>query len=155
MAQEVTNFARFYASFNQLPCSGDRDDMKRDLVRQWTWNRTDSLREMTKAEYDDCCNALERITGRKDEQKKKRSQCLKLMQKMGIDTSDWTRVNAFCQDQRIAGKVFARLTNEELDVLADKLRAIQRKGGLKQKKEVKPTGEITYFIPIGGNTPFC
>lgn len=155
MAQEVTNFARFYASFNQLPCSGDRDDMKRDLVRQWTWNRTDSLREMTKAEYDDCCNALERITGRKDEQKKKRSQCLKLMQKMGIDTSDWTRVNAFCQDQRIAGKVFARLSNEELDVLADKLRAIQRKGGLKQKKEVKPTGEITYFIPIGGNTPFC
>lgn len=155
MAQEVTNFARFYASFNQLPCSGDRDDMKRDLVRQWTWNRTDSLREMTKAEYDDCCNALERITGRKDEQKKKRSQCLKLMQKMGIDTSDWTRVNAFCQDQRIAGKVFARLTNEELDALADKLRAIQRKGRLKQKKEVKPTGEITYFIPIGGNTPFC
>lgn len=155
MAQEVTNFVRFYASFNQLPCSGDRDDMKRDLVRQWTWNRTDSLREMTKAEYDDCCNALERITGRKDEQKKKRSQCLKLMQKMGIDTSDWTRVNAFCQDQRIAGKVFARLTNEELDALADKLRAIQRKGGLKQKKEVKPTGEITYFIPIGGNTPFC
>lgn len=155
MAQEVTNFARFYASFNQLPCSGDRDDMKRDLVRQWTWNRTDSLREMTKAEYDGCCNALERITGRKDEQKKKRSQCLKLMQKMGIDTSDWTRVNAFCQDQRIAGKVFAQLTNEELDALADKLRAIQRKGGLKQRKEVKPTGEITYFIPIGGNTSLC
>ena len=155
MAQEVTNFARFYASFNLLPCSGDRDDMKRDLVRQWTWNRTDSLREMTRTEYEACCEAIERLTGRKDEQKKKRSLCLKLMQKLGIDTTDWTRINAFCQDPRISGKVFGRLTIEELDALAEKLRAIQRKGGLKQKKEVQPTGEITYFIPIGGNTHLC
>ena len=151
MAQEVTNFARFYASFNQLPCSGDRDDMKRDLVRQWTWNRTDSLREMTKAEYNACCEAMERLTGRKDEQKAKRSLCLKLMQKLGIDTTDWTRINAFCQDQRIAGKVFARLTIEELDALAEKLRAIQRKGGLKQKKEVQSPCTLTYYIPIGDN----
>lgn len=151
MAQEVTNFARFYASFNRLPCGGDRDDMKRDLVRQWTWNRTDSLREMTKAEYNACCEAMERLTGRKDKQKAKRSLCLKLMQKLGIDTTDWTRINAFCQDQRIAGKVFARLTIEELDALAEKLRAIQRKGGLKQKKEVQPPCTITYYIPIGDN----
>ena len=155
MAQEVTNFARFYASFNQLPCSGDKECMKCDIVQQYTWNRTDSLREMTKAEYDACCDALERLTGRKDEQKKKRSQCLRLMQKLGIDTTDWTRINYFCQDQRIAGKPFARLTNEELDTLATKLRSIQRKGGLKQRKEVKPTGEITYIIPIGGSTLQC
>lgn len=155
MAQEVTNFARFYASFNLLPCRGDRDDMKRDLVRQWTWNRTDSLREMTRTEYEACCEAIERLTGRKDEQKKKRSLCLKLMQKLGIDTTDWTRINYFCQDQRIAGKAFARLTNEELDTLATKLRSIQRKGGLKQRKDVKSTGEITYIIPIGGSTLQC
>ena len=155
MAQEVTNFARFYASFNQLPCSGDKECMKCDIVRQYTWNRTDSLREMTKAEYDACCDALERLTGRKDEQKKKRSQCLRLMQKLGIDTTDWTRINCFCQDQRIAGKLFARLTNEELDALAEKLRAIQRKGGLKQRKEVNPSGEVTYLISLGGSTLKC
>ena len=155
MAQEVTNFARFYASFNQLPCSGDKECMKCDIVRQYTWNRTDSLREMTKAEYDACCEALERLTGRKDEQKKKRSQCLRLMQKLGIDTTDWTRINNFCRDQRIAGKPFGWLSNEELDTLATKCRSIQRKGGLKQRKEVKPTGEITYVFKIGGNTPLC
>ena len=151
MAQEVTNFARFYASFNQLPCSGDKECKKCDIVRQYTWNRTDSLREMTKAEYDACCDALERLTGRKDEQKKKRSQCLRLMQKLGIDTTDWTRINYFCPDQRIAGKPFAQLTNEELDTLATKLRSIQRKGGLKQRKEVKQSCAVAYYIPLGDN----
>ena len=98
---------------------------------------------------------MEKMTGYKDEQKAKRSLCLKLMQMLGIDTTDWTRINSFCNDGRIAGKVFARLTNEELDALATKLRSIQRKGGLKQKKEVKPTGEITYLIPISESTPKC
>jgi hypothetical protein len=78
-----------------------------------------------------------------------------IMQKLGIDTTDWTRINAFCQDQRISGKVFGRLTIEELDALAEKIRAIQRKGGLKQKKEVKPSGEVTYLISLGGSTLKC
>lgn len=47
MAQEVTNFARFYASFNKLPYDGDREEFKKSIVMQYTWNRTDSLREMT------------------------------------------------------------------------------------------------------------
>ena len=31
MAQEVTNFARFYALFNKLPYQGDREEFKRFL----------------------------------------------------------------------------------------------------------------------------
>lgn len=155
MEQQVTNFARFYASFSQLPYSGDREEFKKQIVRQYTWNRTESLREMTVEEYTACCVELEKLTGRKDELKKKRSQCLKLMQKLGIDTTDWTRINYFCQDTRIAGKPFARLTNEELDTLATKLRSIQRKGGLKQKKEVKPSCAVAYYIPIGDNMAQC
>lgn len=151
MAQEVTNFARFYASFNKLPYDGDREDFKKSIVLQYTWNRTNSLREMTREEYNKCCDALERLSGRRDERKKKRSECLKLMQKLGIDTTDWARINSFCQDQRIAGKPFARLSLEELETLSTKLRSIQRKGGLRQKKEVKPDGGITYIIPIGGS----
>ena len=30
MAQEVTNFARFYATFNKIPYSGDREDLKKE-----------------------------------------------------------------------------------------------------------------------------
>lgn len=152
MAQEVTNFARFFAAFNKLPYGGSREEFKRQIVLQYTWNRTDSLREMTRREYNDCCNALEKLSGQKSEQKKRRSECLKLMQKLGIDTTDWTRINAFCDDRRIAGKVFARLTNEELEALSVKLRSIQRKGGLKAKKEpARPVQSRTEYmmLPIG------
>ena len=133
MEQEVTNFSRFFAAFNRLPYDGNREEFRKQVVLQYTWNRTASLREMTRREYDDCCDALERVNGQKDERRKLRSKSLKLMQKLGIDTTDWTRINAFCQDPRIAGKAFARLDNSELEALSVKLRSIQRKGGLKPK----------------------
>nr|DAT21352.1 MAG TPA: hypothetical protein [Caudoviricetes sp.] len=68
MAQEVTNFARFFAAFNKLPYNGSRDEFKRQIVLQYTWNRTDSLREMTRREYNECCDALEKLNGQKDEE---------------------------------------------------------------------------------------
>lgn len=147
MKQEVTNFSRFYASFNRLPCMGDREDLKKSVVLQYTWNRTDSLREMTRREYEDCCTALEKMTGYKDELKKKRSVCLKLMQRIGVDTGDWARINNFCQHPRIAGKPFARITVAELDELQVKLRAIERKGGLKAEEKPKAKGTmVAYFV---------
>ena len=33
MAQEVTNFARFYALFNKLPCTGDREEFKKSITK--------------------------------------------------------------------------------------------------------------------------
>jgi len=51
MAQEVTNFARFYTLFNKLPCTGDREEFKKSIVLQYTWNRTDSLKEMRSLLY--------------------------------------------------------------------------------------------------------
>lgn len=155
MAQEVTNFARFYASFNKLPYNGDREEFKKSIVLQYTWNRTDSLREMTRKEYGACCSALEKLAGRdewrqrmRDELRRQRSVCLKLMQKLGVDTSDWACINDFCRHPRIAGKPFARITVEELEQLAVKLRSIQRKGGLKPKKpsEPVPCPEVGYML---------
>lgn len=155
MAQEVTNFARFYASFNKLPYNGDREEFKKSIVMQYTWNRTDSLREMTRKEYGACCSALEKLAGQDvwrrkmcEELRYRRSVCLKLMQKLGIDTADWARINDFCRHPRIAGKPFARITTEELEQLAVKLRGIQRKGGLKPVKapEASPRPEISYML---------
>ena len=140
MAQEVTNFARFYALFNKLPYQGDREEFKKQIVLQYTWNRTDSLKEMTAKEYEVCCTALEKLSGQdewrqklREELRRKRSVCLKLMQQLGIDTTDWNRVNELCNNPRIAGKPFVQVSTAELEQLAIKLRAIQRKGGLTDK----------------------
>lgn len=138
MALEVTNFARFYALFNKLPYGGDREELKRNIVSNYTWGRTESLREMTSDEYEACCRGLEQMTGEeearkrnREELKRRRSVCLKLMQELGIDTTDWARINNFCRHPRIAGMDFAKLTAEELEALSVKLRSIKRKGGLK------------------------
>lgn len=147
----VQNYHRFYASLNRLP-GGNTEDMKESLVWSFTDGRTTSLKEMTQKEYDAMCSALEERTGWKEQLRKKRSVCLKLMQKAGIDTTDWQRVNAFCEDPRIAGKVFSQLSNEELEQLSVKLRSIQRKGGLKPKKEPTPPAQpqVEYMmVPIG------
>ena len=137
----MENYARFYASFNELPYSGDRDEFKKDIVAQFTWNRTTSLKEMTQEEYNNCCVALEKMSGRKDKIKKERSRVLKLMQKMGVNTSDWPTVDNFCMNPRIAGKRFSHIGLEELIALQKKLRAIERNGGLKKKEPQPKTAE--------------
>ena len=129
MKQQVTNFGRFYAALRALDIIGDRDEVKESLVWQYTGGRTGSLREMTRVEYERCCLELERRNGRREQLRKERSATLKLMQWIGIDTTDWARVNAFCLDRRIAGKEFARIGVEEHPDLRRKLRSIEGKGG--------------------------
>ncbi len=154
MEQEVTNFARFYMTFNKMKYTGDREEMKRNIVRQYTWDRTDSLRAVTFKEYNAICDGIEKLYGNKDAYReairKHRSVVLKLMQKIGIDTTDWTRINAFCKDERLAGKEFARLDGEELEALAVKLRVIQKKGGLRKKEEKQvPQAQAVYVVMNG------
>ena len=126
--RKPTSFGRFYASFNLLPWEGDRDEFKDTLVLQYTEGRTSSLREMTAEEYNSCCDALEKMSGRRDQLKKERSQCLHQMQKLGIKTEDWAQVNSFCENPKIAGKAFARLSIDELQALSVKMRALASKG---------------------------
>lgn len=62
-----------------------------------------------------------------DELRRKRSSVLHQMQLLGIDTANWSRVDSYCSDKRIAGKRFCQLDGDELDKLLIKLRAIRRK----------------------------
>lgn len=138
MKQQVTNFRRFYGAIKALDFVADRDDVKKNLVHQYTNGRTDSLREMTRAEYDRCCEDLEREVGRKDELRRERSATLRLMQQMGVDTTDWGRVNLLCRDTRIIGKDFYHVTVEEHRELRRKLRGIERKGGIRRQPVEMP-----------------
>lgn len=128
------NYARFYTLLKKLPGAD-----KETLVEQYTNGRTTHLRETTQQEYNKMCRDMEQVAGYDErmsdirrELRRKRSVCLKLMQQLDIDTTDWNRVNAFCEDARIAGKAFRHISIDELEALAVKLRAIKR------KKEASP-----------------
>ncbi|MDE6113512.1 MAG: hypothetical protein K2G49_00450 [Muribaculum sp.] len=128
MAREVTNYGRFFAAFNRLTIHGDRDEARRQFVLQYTGGRTDSLRGMTHMEYTCLCIALEDVNANRDEIRRCRSIVLKLLQELGVDTTDWSRIDAFCLQPRISGKRFGQLSAPELMELDKKLRAIRNKG---------------------------
>ena len=123
------NYARFYALLGKLPGAD-----KETLVYQYTNGRTTHLHLMATNEYQSMCNEMERVAGYDErreawrkEMKRKRSAVLHQMQLLGVDTADWSKVDAYCQNKRIAGKVFRELDGEELDALLVKLRIIRRK----------------------------
>lgn len=119
--KKVDNYSRFYALIKNVAYHGDKEELKKTLVSQYTGGRTESLREMSVKEYNAMCDALQ---SNDSSLRKARSICLKLMQKMGVDTTNWYRINEFCKDPRIAGKVFSEISFGELQALAVKLRSI-------------------------------
>lgn len=144
MAQQVTNFGRFYSAFHKLTIHGEPADAKRQFVLQYTAGRTDSLKEMTRKEYIDLCIAIEGMNGTRDELKRRRSIALKLIQELEVDTTDWAQINDFCRHPRISGKAFGQLSIKELMELATKLRSIKRKGWQRKKSsQSKASGMIT------------
>lgn len=160
----MSSYARFYRLLNLLPVHDD--EMKERLVRQYTGGRTASLRKMSEAEYKTMCDALDGSlkdprNERREQLRKRRSQALHVIQRLGIDTTDWARINAFCRDKRIAGAEFYDLTPEELAELTVKLRGIERRGGLNpQRPEPKAVSrpetdkEQVIYMPLEGG-PIC
>nr|WP_245403040.1 hypothetical protein [Segatella copri] len=116
----------------RVPKISDNEYLKKEMVSVATGGRTESLKEITRKEYDDLCNLLEKRFPEKrniyvEQRRKKRSSCLKLLQKIGVDTTNWTAINNYCKSPKIAGKVFADLDIEELQQLSLKLRMILKK----------------------------
>ena len=153
----MNNYSRFYALLNRLPVHDE--EIKERLVLQYTGGRTPRLREMTSAEYRTMCDALDRSLKdgwsiRREQLRKYRSAALKQMQRLGIDTTDWARINAFCRDPRIAGREFGALDPEALEALAVTLRSIERRGGLKQlapQPALKPRAkQHIIYVPLDG-----
>ena len=138
MAQEVTNYARFYTLLSRMPYKGDKEDLKRSLVSEFSHGRTGSIKDVTWQEYNAMCAAMERTTPSqerdrwKEERRRARSVCLKLMQQIGVDTTNWNTVNRFCISPKIAGAKFRELDIEDLGHLSLKLRMILKKQKCKQ-----------------------
>lgn len=129
------NYARFWALFNKLPQANE--GLKESLVLEFTSNRTSSLREMKKAEYYSLIVKLEDLNKssissnrRYELLRKERSNTLHLMQKMGVNTSEWGAVDRYLLDPRISGKRFRDLTTDELQEVRLRLHAINRKNNI-------------------------
>lgn len=159
MQKEISNYGRFWTAFNSLRIPGDAEDYKRMFVSQFTNGRTESLHDMTREEYDRMCDAVEERSGRKAELRKQRSRTLRLMQQMGIDTTDWAKIDDFFRNPRIMGKVFRHITVDEHGGLQRKLRAIMakdREAARKRASEPKPAEQKTvnyYLIDVGAQNP--
>ena len=147
--QKVTDFGRFWCAFRALKVYGDREEAKRGLVLQYTGGRTESLKEMTWKEYGELCAGLERMTGGREELRRERSVVLKLMQEVGVDTTDWSRINDFCSQPRIAGKEFSKLTPDELREMAVRLRTMKRKGWTRKQDAWKRVYVVNIFPATG------
>lgn len=138
----MTNYARFYTLLSQLPDYGDREHQKATLVHAASGGRTTSLRELSAQEYRSLCDHMESQVVDKAALRKARSSALKLMTKLGVNTSDWGIVDSFCLQPRISGKVFRYLTLDDLSALSRKLRAI-----LNKKKETPRGLKIISYDP--------
>ena len=129
------NYANFYVLIKRLPHAS-----KEVLVEAHTGGRTTSLKEMTCWEYESMIRTMRRDIEREEEKRKARSALLHLMQKYGVDTTDWDDINRFCRYKRIAGKEFGRLDIKELKAVAKKMRAILAKG--EEPSEEKRQGRM-------------
>lgn len=133
MAQEVTNYNRFWMLLHEARALlvEDKEEVKREMVFNATHGRTDSLKELTREEYDSLCAALERsmkpMHAPYNPLKKARSAVLHQMQLMGVNTADWNAVDRFCLNKRIAGRRFCKLTEEELQAVYVKCLMIRKK----------------------------
>lgn len=97
------NYSRFYALLGRMPTT-DKDGLKVDLVRQYTDNRTDSLREMTDKEYDAMCDGMQRQSNgykareiAREELRRKRSAALHLLQKTALTRPTGTALTSIAK----------------------------------------------------------
>ncbi|MDR2806279.1 MAG: hypothetical protein LBB85_11725 [Dysgonamonadaceae bacterium] len=127
--------ARFYTLLKQIPQAN-----KEDWVWQYSNLRTTSLSEFYESDpqgYNRMIQQMQSLVneliGRQScspeiaELKHLRSTILHRLQKYGIDTTDWSRVNAFMRQPRVAGKTLGEMTVDELRNFIPKMSSILSK----------------------------
>jgi len=131
--------------------------MKKEKVRKlralWHKQGIDHLREailepygakstsdLTERDLDELIDRFTQKKNRLDEEVRSwRSVILKQLTQMGIydNNGDWSRVNRFMMDSRIAGRMLYELSVEELKALSIKLRSISEKMDKSRAEEAR------------------
>lgn len=137
-------FDRFFALLAKMPGAD-----KEDLIWSASGMLTTSLREFHEknpegykrmiATMQEEVNKISIASEQKIAIKSLRSSILGRLQRHGIDTTDWARVNQFLQQPRIAGKRLYDMSIEEMRALIPKLEMILAKETLKKQHEIDLT----------------
>lgn len=107
---------------------GMNEDAWRSMIYSLTDGRTNSTKGLTIEEAKMLADRISGKDGTDDYSlKRQRSAVLARLTRLGIDTADWDRVNAYLEDPRIAGKPLYRLSYGELLKLISKLESIIKK----------------------------
>ena len=133
-------YARFFVLLHKM-----KGAEKEELVWQYSGMRTGSLhdfRDSDIAGYNKMIEDMQRTVDsfEKDlerETKKLRSAILFKLQKYGIDTTNWTSVNRFLEQNRIAGKRLYDMNCEEMRALITKLGSILNKEKKVEEEETR------------------
>lgn len=92
-----------------------------------------STKHLSDVQITEVINRLQRMKDARytapESTRRKRSTILDLLVRLGVykNNGDWSRVNAYLMEPRIAGKLMYEMDETELTALARKLRAILQK----------------------------
>lgn len=134
-------YDKFFSLLAQMPGA-----TKEDMIWQYSGMLTTSLREFYAKKPEEYKRMIAELavkaqgTGRRaqgEELKRLRSGVLKRLQLHGVDTTDWSRVNSFLVQPRIAGKLLFEMDANELRKLIAKLEQILRKDAEIRERETK------------------
>ena len=139
--------ARFYGLLSAMKGAD-----KNELVWKYSNMLTTSLSEFYEkqpAQYHIMIHDMQQIVNKMEkdeisktaliierELKQRRSAIMLRLQKMGIDTTDWSKVNHFMRNPKIAGKTLGEMDSEEMDLLLPKLEAILAKDKANKLKDL-------------------
>lgn len=134
VSQRNQLYRKLYAVLNELGITHS----KRDILASYG---VDSTRHLSDTELIDVVDRVQNMKLQKlsadSRLRELRSQALTILNQMGIyaTNNDWSQVNTFLMDNRIAGKLLYELTVNELEKLMPKLRSIAAKFKEKQETE--------------------
>lgn len=145
MRTKHRNYGAFWALLSKMP--GNDSSLKEQLVSTISCGRTESLQDLNDKEYSELVRWMANQVGKvnktkpaTESERELRSVVLKLLEKLGIRAinDDWSEVNNFLLNPKIAGRLLFELDEQDLGVLIRKLNSIVDKN--------KASGQLPYGI---------
>lgn len=139
--KKTHNHSQFWTLFAQMP-GADKEQLIWEASNMLTTSLNDFL-EKNPSGYKSMIakmqNAVSTSKTPNENIKLYRSGVLTRLQKYGVDTTNWTKVNAFLKQPQVAGKVMYELSVDEMRALITKLESMIAKKKVKDAELKRQT----------------